>query len=141
MSAFSCLKHQCHCLFIAVFCYVSFSNAVGLNVAFNLLFGMAFLASSFVVFVVQERNNGAKHVQFVSGVDPLSYWTASWMWDLINFTLPCICIIILFALFDVPAYTGITSIVFILDRFISSKLFFLDIICYRSSVTTGGNLN
>ncbi len=68
---------------------------------------MAFLASSFVVFVVQERTNGAKHVQFVSGVDPFSYWTASWMWDLINFTLPCISIIILFACFDVPAYTGI----------------------------------
>lgn len=82
------------------------SNGVGLNVAFNLLFGMAFLASSFVVFVVHERNNGAKHVQFVSGVDPLSYWTASWAWDLINFTLPCICIIILFVCFNVPAYTG-----------------------------------
>ncbi|XP_028395322.1 ATP-binding cassette sub-family A member 3-like [Dendronephthya gigantea] len=82
------------------------NNAVGLNVAFNLLFGMAFLASSFVVFVVQERTNGAKHVQFVSGVDPFSYWTASWAWDLINFTFPCICIIILFACFDVPAYTG-----------------------------------
>ena len=71
---------------------------------------MAFLASSFVVFVVQERNNGAKHVQFVSGVDPLSYWTASWMWDLINFTFPCVCIVILFALFDVPAYTGNNNI-------------------------------
>ena len=67
---------------------------------------MAFLASSFVVFVVQERTNGAKHVQFVSGVDPISYWTASWLWDMVNFTLPCICIVILFACFNVPAYTG-----------------------------------
>ena len=92
---------------------------MGLNVAFNLLFGMAFLASSFVVFVVQERTNGAKHVQLVSGVDPFSYWTASWMWDLINFTFPCICIIILFACFDVPAYTGMETI---LDIPISSKL-------------------
>ncbi|XP_046855024.1 phospholipid-transporting ATPase ABCA1-like [Xenia sp. Carnegie-2017] len=66
---------------------------------------MAFLASSFVVFVVQEGTNGAKHVQFVSGVDPISYWTASWLWDMVNFTLPCIGVVILFACFNVPAYT------------------------------------
>lgn len=82
------------------------SNGVGLNVAFNLLFGMAFLASSFIIFIVQERSNGAKHVQFVSGVDPLSYWTSAWCWDLINFLFPCVCVVILFACFNVPAYTG-----------------------------------
>ena len=62
------------------------------------------------MFVVQERTNGGKHVQFVSGVDPFSYWTASWAWDLVNFTFPSICIIILFACFDVPAYAGNSSI-------------------------------
>ncbi|XP_046855006.1 phospholipid-transporting ATPase ABCA3-like isoform X2 [Xenia sp. Carnegie-2017] len=80
-------------------------NNVGLIIAAFLLADMASLASYFVVFVVQERTSGAKHVQFVSGVDPISYWTASWLWDLVNFTLPCIGIVILFACFNVPAYT------------------------------------
>ncbi|XP_046856235.1 phospholipid-transporting ATPase ABCA3-like [Xenia sp. Carnegie-2017] len=80
-------------------------NNVGLIIAAFLLFGMPFLASYFVVFVVQERTNGAKHVQFVSGVDPISYWTASWLWDMVNFTPLCIGIVILFACFNVPAYT------------------------------------
>lgn len=67
---------------------------------------MAFLASSFVVFLVQERANKAKHVQFVSGVDPFSYWDSAYTWDLINFLLPSLSILILVAAFDVPAYTG-----------------------------------
>lgn len=81
-------------------------NGVGFNVAFNILFGMAFLASSFVVFLVQERSNKAKHVQFVSGVDPFSYWDSAYTWDLINFLLPTLSLLILVAAFDVPAYTG-----------------------------------
>lgn len=81
-------------------------NGLGFNVAINILFGMAFLASSFVVFLVQERSNKAKHVQFVSGVDPFSYWDSAYTWDLINFLLPTLSIMILVAAFDVPAYTG-----------------------------------
>ena len=83
-----------------------FSNGLGFNIAFNGLFGMAFLASSFVVFLVQERTNKAKHVQFVSGVDPISYWHSAYTWDLINFLVPTLSILILVAAFDVPAYTG-----------------------------------
>ncbi|PFX17779.1 ATP-binding cassette sub-family A member 3 [Stylophora pistillata] len=82
-------------------------NGLGFNVAINILFGMAFLASSFVVFLVQERSNKAKHVQFVSGVDPFSYWDSAYTWDLINFLLPTLSIMILVAAFDVPAYTGL----------------------------------
>ena len=87
-------------------CIHFFRNNVGFMISFNVLFGMAFLASSFVVFLVQERTNKAKHVQFVSGVDPVSYWTSAYLWDLINFFVPALTILILVAAFDVPAYTG-----------------------------------
>ena len=77
--------------------------------AFNLCFGMAFLASSFIIFLVQERASKAKHLQFVSGVDPISYWTSSYLWDMVNFMLPCIGILILFAVFDEAAFKGNVS--------------------------------
>ena len=67
---------------------------------------MAFLASSFVIFLVQEKASKAKHLQFVSGVDPLCYWTASFAWDLINYLVPVVLIVIIFAAFNVPAYAG-----------------------------------
>ena len=83
------------------------SNGLGFQISFNLLFGMAFLASSFVVFLVQERTNKAKHVQFVSGVDPISYWSSAYTWDMINFLVPALSILVLIAAFDVPAYMGL----------------------------------
>jgi hypothetical protein len=67
---------------------------------------MAFVASSFIVLLVQERASKAKHLQFVSGVDPISYWTSAYLWDMINYLLPCVSILILFALFQQEGYTG-----------------------------------
>ena len=67
---------------------------------------MAFVAASFIVFLVQERASKAKHLQFVSGVDPISYWTSSYLWDMINFMLPTAFILILFAVFKQPDFDG-----------------------------------
>ena len=48
----------------------------------------------------------AKHIQFVSGVDSISYWTATYCWDLINFLVPAVCLIIIFAAFNLESYRG-----------------------------------
>ncbi|KAH9498375.1 ATP-binding cassette sub- A member 3 [Bulinus truncatus] len=60
----------------------------GFTLAFNLSFGMAFLASSFVLFLVKEKTAKAKHIQFVSGVHAVNFWLSTLCWDLINFILP-----------------------------------------------------
>jgi ATP-binding cassette subfamily A (ABC1) protein 3 len=86
------------------------TESIGFNVASTLLFGMAFLASSFVRPVVEERSSKAKHIQFVSGVSPFSYWMSSFVWDMINYFIPCIVILILFAAFQIPAYVGGTRL-------------------------------
>ncbi len=48
----------------------------------------------------------AKHLQFVSGVFPSSYWLATFAWDLLNALVPVIVSVILFAAFQVDAFTG-----------------------------------
>ena len=58
------------------------------------------------MFLVQERTNKAKHVQFVSGVDPFSYWDSAFTWDLINYLIPALSILVLVAAFDIPAFAG-----------------------------------
>eukprot|EP00045_Choanoeca_perplexa_P016896 m.234753 g.234753 ORF g.234753 m.234753 type:complete len:1739 (-) comp17391_c0_seq2:66-5282(-) len=79
-------------------------NMMGFYVSFTIVFGMAFLASSFVLFLVTERSNKAKHIQFVSGVDIISYWLSSYIWDVINFLLPTFGCMILFLAFNVTEY-------------------------------------
>ena len=51
------------------------------------LFGFCFLASSFVLFVLEERVSGTKHQQSISGLNKLIYWTSSYCWDLAGYSL------------------------------------------------------
>ncbi|XP_066292809.1 phospholipid-transporting ATPase ABCA3-like isoform X1 [Branchiostoma lanceolatum] len=73
-------------------------------IAFNMVFGMSSLAASFVLFIVRERATKAKHIQFVSGVHSLTFWFSTFAWDIMNFMVPCLLILILLWGFDVKAY-------------------------------------
>ena len=81
-------------------------NFEGFTVAFNVLFGMAFLASSFVIFLIKERSTGAKHCQFVSGVHTLTFWASTFCWDFINFLVPSLLLLVVFWGFGIEAYVG-----------------------------------
>ncbi|XP_071953037.1 phospholipid-transporting ATPase ABCA3-like [Antedon mediterranea] len=77
----------------------------GFVIAFDMVFGMSILASTFVVFLIKERATKAKHIQFVSGVHLTNFWLSTFLWDLINYTITSILIIFVFIAFDVKAYT------------------------------------
>ena len=90
----------------------------GFTIAVNVVFGMAFLTSTFVLFLVKERTVKAKHCQFVSGVESWTFWAATFCWDLINYMLPCILLILAFAAFSVNAYTDDGRFLYILLLFL-----------------------
>uniref|UniRef100_A0A2I3S1T8 ATP binding cassette subfamily A member 3 n=1 Tax=Pan troglodytes TaxID=9598 RepID=A0A2I3S1T8_PANTR len=77
----------------------------GFDIALNLLFAMAFLASTFSILAVSERAVQAKHVQFVSGVHVASFWLSALLWDLISFLIPSLLLLVVFKAFDVRAFT------------------------------------
>lgn len=54
---------------------------------------MSFVPASFVLYLIQERVNKAKHLQFVSGVSPATYWLTNFLWDIVSvrsWHLPCL---------------------------------------------------
>lgn len=53
-------------------------------VSICVIFAMSFIPASFVLFLIQERVNKAKHLQFVSGVNPAVYWLANFAWDMVS---------------------------------------------------------
>lgn len=55
-----------------------------LVIAIFVIIAMSFVPASFVVFLVTERASNAKHLQFVSGVDPVIYWLSNYVWDLVS---------------------------------------------------------
>ncbi|KAL5014325.1 hypothetical protein ScPMuIL_008595 [Solemya velum] len=79
---------------------------LGFNISFTILFGMAFLVTSFIIFLIKERNVGAKHLQSVSGVGTIAYWLSNFCWDYINYLMPVLGLLIVFAAFGTEAYNN-----------------------------------
>ena len=48
----------------------------------------ALLSASFALFLVRERENASKNVQMISGAPVSVFWLSTFLWDLLNFSLP-----------------------------------------------------
>ena len=79
---------------------------IGFTIAVSVLFGMAFMVTSFIIFLIKERSVGAKHLQVVSGVGPGAFWLSTFTWDIINYTVPIFGTMIVFAAFQTEAYVN-----------------------------------
>lgn len=61
------------------------TTSVDVLVSICVIFAMSFVPASFVLFLIEERVSKSKHLQFVSGVKPVLYWTANFVWDMVSF--------------------------------------------------------
>ncbi|XP_031441264.1 phospholipid-transporting ATPase ABCA1-like isoform X2 [Clupea harengus] len=75
-------------------------------VSICVIFAMSFIPASFVLFLIQERVSKAKHLQFVSGVNPAVYWVANFAWDMCNYIVPCVIVIVIFLCFQQKSYVS-----------------------------------
>ncbi|XP_066919865.1 ATP-binding cassette sub-family A member 2-like [Clytia hemisphaerica] len=94
-------------------------------IAIFVIIAMSFVPASFVVFLVMERTTKAKHIQFVSGLSPILYWFTNFVWDFFNYLIPAMPCILIFYLFDVPAYASSTNLPAVCALFV----------CYGWSIT------
>uniref|UniRef100_A0A8D3B2N6 ABC transporter domain-containing protein n=1 Tax=Scophthalmus maximus TaxID=52904 RepID=A0A8D3B2N6_SCOMX len=76
----------------------------GFAIAINLMYGMASLSSTFALLLVTESSIKSKHVQQVSGVYLSNFWFSALLWDLVNFLLPCLLMLVVFRAFGVQAF-------------------------------------
>lgn len=60
------------------------ASSTDVVVSICVIFAMSFIPASFVLFLIQERVSKAKHLQFVSGVNPTVYWLANFTWDMVS---------------------------------------------------------
>ncbi|KAM7389272.1 hypothetical protein PAMP_023260 [Pampus punctatissimus] len=86
------------------------TTSVDVLVSICVIFAMSFVPASFVVFLIQERVSKAKHMHFISGVQPLLYWVANFIWDMCNYIVPATLVIIIFICFQQKAYVSSTNL-------------------------------
>ncbi|XP_062310063.1 LOW QUALITY PROTEIN: ATP-binding cassette sub-family A member 2 [Osmerus eperlanus] len=87
-------------------------------IAIFIIVAMSFVPASFVVFLVAEKSTKAKHLQFVSGCDPVIYWLANYIWDMLNYLVPATCCVLILFVFDLPAYTSPTNFPAVVSLFL-----------------------
>ena len=76
----------------------------GFQVGSGLSFGFSFLIASFVIFIIKERVSDAKHLQYMSGANSTIFWISTFVYDIINYTVPCLFVILLLVIFNVEAF-------------------------------------
>ncbi|KAM4557505.1 retinal-specific phospholipid-transporting ATPase ABCA4-like [Fundulus diaphanus] len=82
------------------------TTSVDAVVAICVIFAMSFIPASFVLYLIQERVTKAKHLQFVSGVNPFVYWVANFFWDMMNYVVSTAMVVGIFMAFDKKCYTS-----------------------------------
>ncbi|CAH2311465.1 retinal-specific ATP-binding cassette transporter [Pelobates cultripes] len=86
------------------------TTSVDVVVAICVIFAMSFIPASFVLYLIQERVSNAKHLQFVSGVSPTVYWFTNYAWDIMNYAISVVMVVVIFIVFDKKAYTSYSNL-------------------------------
>lgn len=86
------------------------TTSVDVLVSICVIFAMSFVPASFVVFLIQERVSKAKHMQCISGVKPVIYWLANFVWDMCNYIVPATLVIIIFICFQQDSYVSSSNL-------------------------------
>lgn len=82
------------------------------GMSINLALGFAFIPATVGAFVVLERETGSKHLQVISGVNFLSYWVSTWIWDILNYIVPAALSLLLFQVFGIDSLMSTTNLPF-----------------------------
>ncbi|KAK9892607.1 hypothetical protein WA026_020988 [Henosepilachna vigintioctopunctata] len=64
----------------------------------SLSLAVAYIGTFYILFNIKERISQAKHLQFVSGVNVFVFRLVSLVCDMLTFSLPCVAILIAFAI-------------------------------------------
>nr|XP_033774294.1 phospholipid-transporting ATPase ABCA1 [Geotrypetes seraphini] len=86
------------------------TTSVDVLVSICVIFAMSFVPASFVVFLIQERVSKAKHMHRISGVRPVIYWLANFVWDMCNYIVPATLVIVIFVCFQQESYVSSSNL-------------------------------
>ena len=66
----------------------------------------SFVGATFVTPLVREKESGSKEMQFICGVGTVTYWFASWTWDLCMYLIIELASFIVFIIFNREEFIG-----------------------------------
>jgi len=77
-----------------------------LQIGMFIMMPFTFIPSTFVSFIVKERECKAKHAQMIAGMSTLVYWMANFLFDIVSSLITNFLAIIIFLIFSRNEYIG-----------------------------------
>ena len=90
--------------------YAEITSGKPMLVSFMLFFGFCFLAAFSVVFVLEEKASGTRHLQELSGLSRAVYWTVSFLYDVITYCVAVLLALVIMAAFQYWPFVSRTHI-------------------------------
>ena len=84
----------------------TFESMQTVFIALFILVPFTMVPSTYVSFIVRERQLKSKHVQLISGVSLSAYWLSTFTWDMLCYCVTTTVAFILFFIFDRSEYIG-----------------------------------
>ncbi|XP_055602218.1 phospholipid-transporting ATPase ABCA1-like [Uranotaenia lowii] len=92
-----------------------------INLVLALIFIMVYTTSAYITFYIKERVTRAKLLQTITGLKVELYWLSNVFWDVLNFTITCVVVIIMIEVFQVEGWNTAQN-VFVLLLFLNTYL-------------------
>ena len=71
-----------------------------------MILALSFIPASFVVLLVHEKGCRARHLQYSTGMQPLTFWIGNFLFDLISYSFSAVIVTAILMMFGLPAYSG-----------------------------------
>jgi ABC-type multidrug transport system ATPase subunit len=85
----------------------AYANSINAFIfAMFVMIPFTFIPSTFVTFIVKERECHAKHLQIISGMNFVAYWISNFVFDVLSFTVTTLLSLIIFVIFDREEFVG-----------------------------------
>ncbi|XP_038628372.1 phospholipid-transporting ATPase ABCA7 [Tachyglossus aculeatus] len=86
------------------------ASSVDVLVSICVLFAMSFVPASFVLFLIEERVSRAQHLQMLGGLSPSLYWLGNFTWDMCNYLVSALLVVLIFLGFQQRAYVSTANL-------------------------------
>lgn len=90
--------------------YAEITSGKPMLVSFMMYFGFCFLVAFSVVFVLEEKVSGTRHLQQLCGLSPIVYWCVSFVYDVIMYCTAVLLSMVIMAAFQYYPFVSKTHI-------------------------------
>lgn len=83
---------------------------MGFQLAVNVGYCMTFISAFYILYYIRERICKVKHLQFVSGVNIIIFWSVSYLWDWFTYLLTILALLVTLICFQEDGYRTVQDI-------------------------------